>query len=180
MSDLQADAASILTGAAQIAAEGLMAALEEAPTIEAGVRLLSLVRTCKRNLSLAEDELADWLVGVLGRGVTEVDRHGYVEVKNGGKRVRWDSEELVRRVVALALDERKVDPETGEYEREAEAVGRLLAECSSIANPSHSWRVTALRKHGLDPDEYSETVIGKPSIILHGTRPETANVEVSA
>lgn len=74
---------------------------------------------------------------------------GEVQVRRSTKRTEWDSESLTRVVVARALDERILDESSGEYESGAEAVARVLSEC---ARPS--WRVTPLRAHGIQIDEF--------------------------
>jgi hypothetical protein len=86
---------------------------------------------------------------------------GNVEVKRATSRTQWDHEGLWAKVAAMALDERKVDPDTGEFEREAEVVARVLRDC---ATPS--WKVTGLRAHGIDPEEYCSTAYGKPSVVI--------------
>lgn len=85
-----------------------------------------------------------------------VEVHGVGPVERMKRKTRkaWDHESLQRTLYRKALNDRQADEETGEVLSEAEAVFRLLTE---TANPS--WRTTALKYHGLDPDEYSETII---------------------
>ena len=64
-------------------------------------------------------------------------------------------------LVALALDERKLDEETGEYEPAWEAVARVLMEC---ARPN--WRVTPLRARGLSVDEFCHEEHDSYSVML--------------
>lgn len=78
-----------------------------------------------------------------------VDGLGTVEIKRSIRYSEWDNDGLTRKLVALALDERKVDEETGEYEPAWEAVARVLSEASRP-----SWRVTPLRDRGIQIDEY--------------------------
>ena len=74
---------------------------------------------------------------------------------------RWDHDSLIPVIVARALDDRKIDKETGEvFEREASAVARVMAECAGIGY----WRLTALKQYGIDPDEYAETTSTRPSV----------------
>lgn len=77
---------------------------------------------------------------------------GLVEVSKRRNR-KWDHEEATKHVVSRALDERTVDPVTGEVEPSWVAVTRALRECAGI----NYWRVGALRDRGLDPDEFAET-----------------------
>ena len=84
-----------------------------------------------------------------------VDGVGEFEIKRSTKRNEWDHEGIIRKLVAMAADERQVDPQTGEIvEREGHAVPRVIAECAGISY----WRVTPLRARHIPVDEYcSET-----------------------
>jgi hypothetical protein len=77
---------------------------------------------------------------------------GLVEVSKRRNR-RWDHDELTKHVVSRALDERHIDPDTGEVEPSWVVVTRALRECAGISY----WRIGALRDRGLDPDEFAET-----------------------
>lgn len=76
---------------------------------------------------------------------------------------RWDHEEAMRHVVARALDERTIDPDTGEVEPSWATVARAVMECAGIGY----WRVGALKDKGLDPDEFFETTSWSPSVRVH-------------
>ena len=75
---------------------------------------------------------------------------------------RWDHDEVVRHLTRVALDQRQVDPETGElldiptWER----VTAALRDCAGISY----WKITALKDYGLDPDEFSETTSASLSV----------------
>ncbi len=86
---------------------------------------------------------------------------GLVEVSKRRNR-KWDHEEATKHVVARALDERAVDPDTGEIEPSWVAVTRALRECAGIGY----WRVGALRDRGLDPDEFAETTSEAKSVSI--------------
>ncbi len=90
-----------------------------------------------------------------------VEGIGEVEVKKSTKRTQWDSDSLTRVVVARALDERILDEHTGEYESGAEAVARVLMECSRP-----SWRVTPLRARGIDETEFCHVEDDGWSVVL--------------
>ena len=132
--------------------------------IDRAVRDLAALRAARKALADWELVLADYLADALGRNTITVDGVGTVLVKHGAKRTEWDNDALHRAVVARARDERRIDPDTGEViESEGEAVGRVLADC---ARPS--WRLTALRALGLDPDEYCATSPGRISVVIEG------------
>ena len=86
---------------------------------------------------------------------------GLVEVSKRRNR-KWDHEEATKHVVARALDERAVDPDTGEIEPSWVAVTRALRECAGIGY----WQVGALRDRGLDPDEFAETTSEAKSVTI--------------
>ncbi len=77
------------------------------------------------------------------------------------KSKKWDNDALMPVIVARALDDRRIDKETGEVlEREAWAVARVLKECAGIGY----WRLQALEDYGIQADEYYETTSTKPSV----------------
>lgn len=118
-------------------------------------------RELRRTIAVMEDDLSD-LIAQQVHVHREVDGIGIVEVKKGANRKAWDHDRLTELVTARALDERKLDENTGEYERESEAVARALRDCAGFSY----WKVTGLRKRGIDPDEYCETSPGRVSVIL--------------
>lgn len=85
---------------------------------------------------------------------------GLVEVKRETKRTAWQHDEILKRIVAMARDERAFDETTGEaLEDEFSCLARVLSECARF-----EWRVTPLRARGLDPDEFCHTEYGKPAV----------------
>lgn len=110
----------------------------------------------------------------------EVPGVGLVEVKKATKYRAWQNAELMKVVVALALDERRLDEATGEYERESDAVARVIAEC---ARPD--WRLTPLRARHIDVSEYCEVVEDGYSVRIHApaevvSLPGSSDTEESA
>lgn len=118
-------------------------------------KLVGLLEGCRRaraDLAVIAADIEAELVEQLGRGRHELAGNVAVEVKGSPRRTGWEHDELWRRVLAAGLDERAVDLETGEIEREADALLRAVREC---VGPS--WKVTGLRDRGIDPDEFCET-----------------------
>lgn len=146
----------------QLAEHGVINVLESAPSIEVAARLLVAVQELRRLFAVTEDELHAFLCDVLPSGGTTVDGVGYVAKKKGTTRTAWDHDELLRRVVAAARDERLVNETTGEYEAAEEAVARVIAECAGISY----WKVTALRPRGIDVDEFCEKSYGPPKAVI--------------
>ena len=131
------------------------------------VRLLCAIRDTRARLadSYAQIErmLIDECEGDRTRRLT-VEGIGEIEIKRSTKRTEWANDDLTKVLVARALDEREADPETGEYEPREQAVARILSEC---ARPS--WRVTALRNHGVDETEFCHVEPGSMSVMLPRT-----------
>ena len=110
---------------------------------------LVAIRSCRSRLSKLDKAIEQELASVAGEKRFVIDGYGEFTVRRSTRRSQWENEALTRKVVALALDERRLDDETGEYEPAHDAVARVLAEC---ARPS--WRVTPLRARGIQVDEY--------------------------
>jgi hypothetical protein len=118
---------------------------------EALAIVLAAIRDHRDQMMNLYKEVERRLVEISGRDSYEVPGLGLIEVKTENSYTNWQNEDLTKVLVAMALDERIVNHETGEYEREAEAVARVLMEC---ARPS--WRLTPLRARNIPIDEYSE------------------------
>ena len=123
--------------------------------------LLAAVRECRTELLILASTLEQELLTVAGTKTWIVDGLGEVQIRRSMKRTDWDSHGLIKKLTAIASDERELDEATGEYEREGDAVARVLEEC---ARPS--WRVTALRKYGLHVDEWCHEEPDKYTIQL--------------
>ena len=111
-----------------------------------------LLQTRERIIQLREHEqfLIDEIHDTAPGRKTETD-YGLVEVSKRRNR-RWDHDEVTKHVVSRALDERHIDPDTGEVEPSWVVVTRALRECAGISY----WRVGALRDRGLAPAEFAE------------------------
>lgn len=111
--------------------------------------ILAALRDARADLGAFEKRVEADLLAISGKKRFVVEGLGEVEIRKRTKRTIWDNDGLTRVLVALALDERKVNEQTGEYEPAHEAVARVLSDC---ARPS--WRVTPLRARGLQVDEW--------------------------
>lgn len=123
---------------------------------------LSVIDREIRALREQRDHIVAAIVAAMPSKVVELPGVGSLERKKGNDRRRWDHETLLRVVLARSRDERRADPETGEYEDAGEAAVRVLAECAHV----DYWRAAALKARGLDPDEYCESSPAPPSVIF--------------
>lgn len=144
-------------------AQGVIAANKEAEgvTLDETLHLLAAIRDARAELAVVAQAIeAAALKAMPYRHV--VEGLGEFVKHKGTKRTEWDNEGLTSKLVALALDERQIDPETGEVlESEAQCVARVLSEC---ARPT--WRLTPLRARKIAVDEYCSEREGTPSIEL--------------
>jgi hypothetical protein len=134
---------------------------EELPNAEQLAIVLAAIRDCRAGLAVLYGRVEAGLLGMAGEKRFVVDGLGEVEIKRSTKRSQWDSEGLTRKLVALALDERQIIEETGEYEPAWEAVARVLMDCARPA-----WRVLPLRARGLQVDEWCREEEGTYSVQL--------------
>ena len=136
---------------------------------------LKAVEKAREGLKMVEAVLNELTEKAMPRDVKSIylEGVGQVERHRTGSRKAWQSERLLPVVVARALDERQVDEDTGEYEREAEAVTRVLAECARFEwrvgktpNPEKGEKGNALRRLGIDPDDYSTPPDGPVKVTI--------------
>lgn len=124
------------------------------------VPLQALLRELRDLDTYAKEKTAE----VLPERVVTVEGVGTVQRRAGSMRRKWDSEELLRRLVFQTL----ADPDTGEL-RARDALGavdevyRLVLDVMPVT-PSMGWRTTALKARGFDPDEWCEATQGKPTV----------------
>ena len=124
--------------------------------------ILADLRDLKSTAGEVYSQVEHTLLGVMGEKQVEVAGLGVVEIKRRTKRTAWRHDELIPVVVARALDERRVDEETGEFEREAHAVARVLRDCVSFG----AGKVTGLRARGITPDEFCQETVDGYSVVL--------------
>lgn len=88
-----------------------------------------------------------------------IDGFGMVEKRTTSSR-KWDSEPLLNDLCRQVLDP------NGTGEITPSAVTQLLRVLKAVLpfTASLSWRVTALKELGIDPEQYSETTYGRKTI----------------
>lgn len=129
------------------------------------VKLADEIDRCREAMALLaeiESDLIETLarrVGVGSKVQGPAGEQWHVTRKQGRK--EWDHDALHRVLLARGRDARKIDSETGEVlESEGEAVARVLMECAGIGY----WRVTNLKRYGVDADEYRHTEPGAVTV----------------
>jgi hypothetical protein len=129
---------------------------------------LYAIRSQIASLKLREGELVDRLAAEMTDDRLELEGVGVFERRRKADRKAWDHEGVysaLLRHLRQAGTVKEVDELTGEIREldPMEAAFRLLKAC---ANPT--WRVTALRQQGLQPDEFCQTTYSGYSIQFVG------------
>lgn len=135
-----------------------------APNHEALAELAYNLRRAKDVLVDAAQYVEDELVKAMPNKVVTIDGIGEVEYHTGAKRTQWDKEALIAiasHAVAGAVPV-LIDAETGEVQDPYMLTDTIITEWCAIATPS--WKVTGLRLHGIDPDQFCETTWGRKTI----------------
>ena len=81
-----------------------------------------------------------------------VDRIGFVEIRNGSSRVKWDTDLLWSAAVKHARTNLSLNPETGEVQNTVDAVADTLRKLLGATPNFTRGGVTAV---GLDADRFS-------------------------
>lgn len=130
-------------------------ALVEAGDWEALVRGLEPLQQVLGDLRLVEQQAKRGIAATMPDRRVTVDGVGTVERKARITRKNWDSDELLRKIIAGAI----LDEATGEVPSSPVVAADLILQELRAVMPitgSLGWRVTALRERGYDPDEWCE------------------------
>lgn len=139
-------------------------ALAEAGDWEALVRGLVPLQAMMRELRDLEAAVKQAAAECLPEKRVTVEGVGTVERRAAAQRKRWDSGELLRRLVFRSLvDEATGEMLAGDALDAAERVHAVVTDVLPIT-PSLGWRVGALRARGVDPDEWCEVTYGRPTV----------------
>ena len=124
------------------------------PVTLAGV--LADLRDHRQDVARVYDEIEQWVIHQAGDRRIEVPNLGVVEIKSSVRRTGWMHDDLFRSVIARLADEPGVfyDPEEGCLLPTSQMASNVVSVLREVLSPS--WKVTGLRKIGLDPDEYAQ------------------------
>jgi hypothetical protein len=131
--------------------------------------LLGIVRDHRKNLADIESLLETRAAKAMTGDVMEWTG-GTAERRWGKDRKEWKHDALTSAVTAAIVPPLAVDP-NGEVDT---VLAELLHEAISAyaATNRPSWRVTAVKPLGIDPDEFCTSSPGRPSVTV--TRKDTA------
>lgn len=129
------------------------------------ITLLRDARTARQQLTTIERALEDAAARAWPRDAGQrivLDDEWVAERRFGKDRTKWDNEGLLSDLVRKATAEPVVDEATGELCEPNAMTWHLRDVLTDCARPS--WRTTALRKHGIDPDEYCHAEKGRVTV----------------
>lgn len=116
--------------------------------------IVRMIREARRLLSDAERAFEAKLAGAMP-GKLSSDKT--FEKKWSPASTRWDSDYVMPRLAAAALDERILDKETGVIEPAEQAAMRIFREAAGVSY----YRVGALKRLGIDVDNAREQEGGR-------------------
>lgn len=137
----------------------------EAADIEQLAHALVDLDTIRLRIALAIQVVEDALVPLMATKTLEVTGLPVLEQRGGTERKAWQTEQLAEHVVTTALNAAKVTPDTPVPTAVAAAVGALTS--AAPFTPSMKWRAGALRKLGIEPDDWCETSRSRRTIEIH-------------
>lgn len=112
------------------------------------------------------DYVQQLMVGVVGvEGYVDVPNLGRCTRRNGTKRTKWDHDSLatqVARGITANVDVNISDGETGEVWDVYAFINEILKRFRDTS--SDGWKVTGLRRLGIDPGDYCEQSWGNKTI----------------
>lgn len=121
---------------------------------EDAVRLLVALTTVRKQMQALEDAVTLRVARLAPKDPVTIPGVGVVTVRAGGARRAWHTHDLTRDIIAARLEKAG-----GEIPDPFTAAAWVM-ECANIGY----FRTTALKDLGLDPDDYSERVTGRPSV----------------
>lgn len=96
---------------------------------------------------------------------------GSAERRWGKDRKEWKNDDLTRAVVQAIVPPLAVDPTTGEVDSDLAALLHQAVEQYAATNRP-SWRVTAVKPLGIDPDEFCHAVPGRATVQVNLSEPQ--------
>jgi hypothetical protein len=143
------------------------AAEDDVENLEASIELLVALNSVKSNLNSAYASYEQTVAAGMEE-TYQLTLPGNIVVtrRQGGSRKKWDSKRLGKEVAHRIVDQ-SIDMDTGEILYSTE---EMIAQLLQYAAPSY-WRVTELKKIGIDANNYSTVEDGKISVVIERKQP---------
>lgn len=129
-------------------------ALAEQGDVEALGYALHYLRDYLRQVRDLSQHIEGHVAGLMESKQINLDDFLILEKRYGKKRTKWESERLLQHLIG---GDQIVNPETGEN------LYDLLVSVIPFTG-SMSWRVTELRKRGIDPGEWADEEPGRTTV----------------
>lgn len=133
-----------------------------------------VLRNLSEQLRHVQRETLKTMAAKMPKRVVNIEGSGEFTRRKDTGRTGWKWDELLPVLVARALDERRLNEVTGEYEREAEAVARVLNECISFSGG----KVKALRERGVPVGAYCKEE-DKGYTVQLPSKPKPSDLDIS-
>ena len=131
-------------------------------SVEESAELLLELNLAKRDMGFLYDGLSTWVGGAMdGNQILGLRDMATIERKMSASRSGWKHRDLARDVMGR-IEQSSVDMDTGEVVLSPIEMGMKIMD---YLQPSY-WRVGALNKIGLNPDNYCESSEPKVSVIV--------------
>lgn len=140
-------------------AEAITESVADGDSIDVVAEGLLVLWRAKRDLAQAYQSLELKFAELMGEEPEVSLPDALIEKRMSTARKTWQHKELGQEVAARLL-QLSVDMETGEILKDPQT---LMMEMLDYAAPSY-WRVKALERIGVDPNDFCETDDPKPSI----------------
>lgn len=143
--------------------------LDTAEEIEA-LDALATVRKARQDLAQIEATIEARAAQLMSGNTVEWPG-GVAERRFGKDRKEWQHDELVRQVANLVALDAATDKQSGETDDMLAAlIQDAVAQFAATHRPD--WRVTVLKKLGIDPDEFCHAIPGRTTIQITTAGPQ--------
>lgn len=157
-----------LTAVVEETSRAVAAWLDSAEEIEA-LDVLATVRAARIALAEVEAVVEGRAAKLMSGDVVEWPG-GVAERHYGSKRTEWRHDDVLRKVVQLVTQVVAADATSGEVD---EMLAAYLADAVDQVMATHrpEWRVTALKKIGIDPGDFCTTRPGRTTVQINTAAP---------
>lgn len=158
-----------IVGDVELLSHDLAEILDDLHEIEA-LDALAQIRQARQGLAQIEATLERRAARVMTGDIIEWPG-GVAERRFGKDRKEWQHDELIRTVVNLIATDVATDKASGELD---DMLAALVQDAVARFAETHrpDWRVTVLKKLGVDPDEYCRAIPGRTTVAITQAGPQ--------
>ncbi len=174
----ETDLAMLVLKAAEDKLEALWEPGLDPLPLEDAVDLLLALQEHQKVIATYLTTVEDLVVNLMPEKTVQV-RQGTLERVTSASKTTWDVPLLTQKIATTAIEQREVDPLTGELESPADAVCRALTDCVAVSY----FRLGNLEKYGIEGRNYRSTEWGRKRVKItksQASPPESPGVESGA